>query len=205
MESKPHSDEQSSTPQIIFLLAGWSCSGKDTVGSILVRDHGFHRAAFADPLKDEVARHLGIPRDWCDTQEGKLTSVRGETVRSWLIKQGEGRRKADGVGCWAKALLDLSDSVLRTQSRVVITDWRHIEELIELQRSLPRAEIYPICVRRGSQRVSPVADKTEYSLLGFPFWRIIDNNGTLQDLAWSLVTLASSLPPTSSAQAGLEI
>jgi hypothetical protein len=204
MESQPPSDEPK-VSQSIFLLAGWSCSGKDTVGQLLVEGHGFHRAAFADPLKDQVARDLHFPRAWCDSQEGKQLIVRGKTVRSWLIEHGEGRRKADGFGCWAKALLDQPGSVLRTQRRVVITDWRHIEELIELQRALPHAEIYPICVRRGSQRVSPVADKTEYSLLGFPFWQIIHNDGTLQDLAWRLVAITSSLPPTPSAQAGLEV
>lgn len=177
--------------QVIFLLAGWSCSGKDTVGEFLVKGHGFHRAAFADPLKDFVAKFLEIDRGLCDTQEGKQKLIQGHTLRSLLIHYGEARRRQTGVGCWAKALMEAPNSVVRTKERVVITDWRHLEELIELQKALPNARLVPICIRRPSQLVSPVADKTEYSLLGFPFSHVILNDGAIRDLKGKIKSITS--------------
>jgi hypothetical protein len=46
----------------IYGLSGWKRSGKDTVANFLVENHGFKRLAFADPLKEGVARDFKIER-----------------------------------------------------------------------------------------------------------------------------------------------
>jgi hypothetical protein len=48
---------------MIIGLTGKKGSGKDSVASALIEDHGFVRVAFADPLKQSVSALLGIDRD----------------------------------------------------------------------------------------------------------------------------------------------
>ena len=46
---------------MIIGLKGLKNSGKDTVAAYLIKQHGFERKAFADPLKRSVAALLDIP------------------------------------------------------------------------------------------------------------------------------------------------
>jgi hypothetical protein len=46
---------------MIIGLAGFKGSGKDTVAAYLIKEHGFERKAFADPLKRSVAALFDIP------------------------------------------------------------------------------------------------------------------------------------------------
>lgn len=50
----------------VIAISGWKRSGKDTIAEQLIKEHGFKRIAFADPLKDSVAKEYGIPRSHCD-------------------------------------------------------------------------------------------------------------------------------------------
>lgn len=160
----------------IVLLAGWSKTGKDTVGARLVAEHGFQRFAFADPVKDGAAARYGFDRALADTQEGKDTIVpsqnilmpSGCTVREWVIYHGEQRKRVDGAEVWAQEIAIRIKRATGFEKRFVITDWRFPEELVALQRAFPSAEFYPVRLVRPGQRVSPVGSMTEYSLSGFP-------------------------------------
>lgn len=46
---------------MILGLSGTKGSGKDTVAAYLVKEHGFERKAFADPLKRSIAALFNIP------------------------------------------------------------------------------------------------------------------------------------------------
>lgn len=50
----------------VIAISGWKRSGKDTIAEQLIKEHSFERVAFADPLKDSVAKEYGIPRSHCD-------------------------------------------------------------------------------------------------------------------------------------------
>jgi hypothetical protein len=166
--------------QVILLLAGWSGAGKDTVADFLVANHGFQKTAFANPLKDEVAKNLSIDRALCDTQEGKRTLVEGKPVRQHLIDYGEKVRRIQGMGYWASTLCE--NSPVFDGPKVVISDWRNLFELFEVQKRCPEATIVPILVSRSSQLVSPVPDATEYALMGFPFKVTLKNDACLNCL-----------------------
>lgn len=59
----------------VIAISGWKRSGKDTIAGQLIEAHGFKRVAFADPLKDSVAREYGIPRSHCDDPQYKEAPI----------------------------------------------------------------------------------------------------------------------------------
>lgn len=59
----------------VIAISGYKRSGKDTSAEILVKDHNFIRVAFADILKDMVAKEYGIPREHCDDPKFKEAPI----------------------------------------------------------------------------------------------------------------------------------
>lgn len=174
---------------ILVLLSGWSQSGKDSVAKILVESYDFQRFAFADPIKEDVAEEHSIPLEWCHDQKKKaeVLGSTGRTLREEIIRVAESARQVD-PGCWARKLaVHLQREMKRGKYKFVISDWRNLEELLTLQKCIPGLHILPVRVVRPSQLISPVPDKTEYSLLGFPFWREIRNESTLPKLLLEVV------------------
>lgn len=184
---------------LILLISGWSHAGKDSVAKILVESYEFQKVAFADPIKQQVARDLDIPLEWCYDQEKKaapLPQNPNRTLREELIHVAESARAVDKE-IWGRAVGEkIQKWIQRGKREFVISDWRHLEELWALQKCLPSACIVPIRVERPSQILSPIPDKTEYGLLGFPFWRIIQNNGTILKLVAQVTELLEQDIPT---------
>lgn len=175
---------------LIILIAGWAHAGKDSVAKILVESYDFQKVAFADPIKHQVSRDLDIPLEWCYDQEKKaalLPNNTERTLRDELIRVGEAARAVDKE-VWARTLGEkLQKAIQRGKRKFVISDWRHIEEVWALQKCIPSALIVPTRVERPSQLLSPVPDRTEYSLLGFPFWKVFHNSGTIARLLTQVV------------------
>lgn len=175
---------------LIVLISGWAHAGKDSVAKILVESYDFQKVAFADPIKQQVARDLDIPLEWCYDQERKaalLPNNPERTLREELIRVAEGARVGDKE-IWARAVGEkIQKAIQRGKRKFVISDWRHLEELWALQKCIPNACIIPTRVERPSQLVSPVPDWTEYSLLGFPFWKVFRNSGTIARLLEQVV------------------
>jgi dephospho-CoA kinase len=178
------------TQPLILLISGWVHAGKDSVAKILVESYDFQKVAFADPIKHQVAKDLEIPLEWCYDQERKaalLPNNSERTLREELIHVAESARKAD-KGIWARAVGEkLQKAIQRGKRKFVISDWRHMEELWALQKIVPTACIVPVRVERPSQLISSVPDPTEYGLLGFPFWKVFHNSGTIARLLTQVV------------------
>lgn len=178
-----------SRPLILF-ISGWAHAGKDSLAKILVESYDFQKLAFADPIKQQVAKSLDIPLEWCYDQEKKaetMVILQGRTLRDELIRVAEEARK-DDPEIWGRAIGEkIHKSVQRGGSRFVISDWRHLEELWAVQKILPEALLVPLRIERPSQLISPVPDKTEYSLMGFPFYRVFHNSGTIAKLLVQVV------------------
>jgi hypothetical protein len=170
---------------LILLISGWAHAGKDSVAKILVESYDFQKIAFADPIKQQVARDLEIPLEWCYDQERKaalLPNNSERTLREELIRVAEAARATDKE-IWARAVGEkIQKAIQRGKRKFIISDWRHLEELWALQKCIPNACIIPTRVERPSQLISPVPDWTEYSLLGFPFWKVFRNSGTIARL-----------------------
>lgn len=180
---------------VIVLLSGWSASGKDEVAKRLAIQHSFIRFAFADPVKREYADLFKVPITDLYDRDKK------EGHRMSIIRLAEEKRAADPAH-WAKKMgIDLSEHIAKGTKRFVISDWRNLPELLTLQSFFSQATILPVRVVRPTQIVSPIPNAaTEYGLLGFPFWHIVQNDGSLEDLderCESFVACMRSITPES--------
>ena len=171
------------TPIKIVLLAGWSRSGKDTAADFLSNLHDMKKLAFADAPKIAVAEKYNFPLAWTKTQDGKSLEIQTDsgkhTVRELIIEYAMSER-AKNPFSWAEVVAkQISQSIAEGYTKFVISDWRFLDELIGLQRELYsiKPAIYTVRITRVGQIISPVADKSEYGLLGFPFWIHIFNPG----------------------------
>lgn len=99
--------------QIIIGLCGYAKVGKDTIAARLP---GFHRAAFADELKNDVeplAKKLGLDLHYAEDKE---------LFRPVLVEYGRAARKKD-PDIWINRLARYE------QGNVVITDVRYSNEV----------------------------------------------------------------------------
>ena len=172
----------------VFLLNGWSKSGKDTCADYLVEFYKFRKLSFAEAAKIQVSKEYQFPYELTQTQEGKDTFLpeHNKTVRQLVIEYANAMR-AKTPDIWAqiiaKEILAYKESSIQPIN-FVISDWRLLDELLSLQREFYNQNIIivPIHIVRPSQLISPVPDITEYSLLGFPFQYVISNPGTSEYL-----------------------
>jgi hypothetical protein len=168
----------------VFLLSGWSSAGKDTVGKCMQHTYGAPHYAFADELKETVAKELEIPLHWTQTEIGKATRMpNGKTVREILIQRGQeirAERKdpmyfAKGI---ARKILSTYESDPETYRVFCITDWRLPEEFSAIEQSLvPQGfQVFKVRVKRVNQNTSPVNDAlTETQLDRWVFDAYINN------------------------------
>ena len=158
----------------IILLSGWAESGKDTCAEYLAKK-GYKRLAFADVLKKKCATDTKFSFELTQTHEGKASIFRDRTIRQHLIDYANSELKKNTYAFVEDVVINIE---FHHYDKVVISDWRRMDELIGLQKFLPNATIIPIHIQR--HLVSPVADSTEY-VLNFPFRYHIENYGTLQE------------------------
>ncbi len=162
----------------ILGICGYATSGKDEFAKGLVA-RGFTRVAFADSLKQEVSRHMGIT----------IERLEAEKIlwRPLLVEYGRGKRRID-PGHWiaqAAANLPASD--------IVVTDVRYLNEakwiwslggyLVRIMR--PGVEAANDEERISVCEVDQIATHRTFR---------IDNSGTVQDLHSKAEAVWRSLP-----------
>ena len=158
----------------IILLSGWAESGKDTCADYLA-SKGYKRLAFADALKKKCAQNTKFSLELTQTHEGKSSIFRDRTIRQHLIDYANIELKKNTYAFVEDVVINIE---FHHYEKIVISDWRRMDELIGLQKFLPTAKITPIHIQR--HLVSPVADTTEY-VLSFPFRYRIENYGSLEE------------------------
>ena len=158
----------------LIWLSGWASSGKDTAAEVLCRG-GAKRLAFADSLKDMVAKKYGFPRHWCDSVEGKATVISeyGASVRELLIKDSFEAKKQD-INVFARIVFEkiLNEFVNGTKI-IVISDWRFPHEYHFITGA--PAGIDPITVRITRPGLDPLTDDSEHQLDLWDFNQHIEN------------------------------
>jgi hypothetical protein len=178
----------------IIGLSGYARSGKDTVADILVRDHGFTRLSFAQPMRD--ALYALNPIVSIDNSEKKIRvqdviseygwdgykeSFDGKEIRELMQRLGtEVGREMFGEAFWVMAAEGIMLNLLNEGKRVVFTDVRFPNEAAMIEE-YNAGEVWR--VRRPG--VFPAnSHASEAALDDYEFDRYIDNNGTINDLTW---------------------
>jgi hypothetical protein len=113
----------------LVALAGLAGCGKTTVALGLVKNHGFHRISFADPLR-EMGRAFGLTSEEMSTGKmDPLARYGGKTPRQILQSLGTewGRQMVDPE-VWVNATRGRILDVWRDGGEVVIDDCRFDNE-----------------------------------------------------------------------------
>lgn len=175
---------------MIVGISGYARAGKDTIGEILVRKHGFERRAFADKLREAALALDPIVTDFGTSLPRRLSHVVEkygwedaksiEEVRRTLQRMGTevGRDTLD-PDVWVTALqrtLEL-DRWGGIQKHYVITDVRFENEARWVCR------MKGVMVRVERPGVGPANDHiSETGLDDFEFGATINNSGSIEDL-----------------------
>ena len=170
---------------MIIGLNGYAQSGKDTVAKILIENYGYERVAFADAIKDLLIKMNPILEDGYRLNEHvqefgwELAKARPE-VRRLLQDLGLGARVIIDDHIWVVAALQKMYDV---DKNYVITDVRFENEAVMVK------QIFGEVWRIEREGVGPInSHVSESQLSNWDFDRIINNNGTLEDLAVEVKT-----------------
>jgi dephospho-CoA kinase len=158
--------------KIFVWLSGYAGSGKDATASILCEKYGFTRYAFADSLKDYVAKLHNFDRKLCDSQEGKKTVLsNGKTVRQLLISESAAKKR-DDKNYFAR---EVAERIKEDKScKIVISDWRFLEEINFLSDAFLGWKHLTIRVVRPN--IECIEDESEHQLDNYDFDNFIIND-----------------------------
>jgi len=169
---------------VIIGLSGYARSGKDTAGSILSKRYGYERIAFADNLKKLaliLSPDVGVEYinsgSWSKAKENPM-------VREYLQMLGTAVRSTLGEDAWIHSLfqnLDLSRNY-------VVTDVRFLSEVLAIRNA------GGIIVRINRSGVGAANNHvSEHELDHCRFDKVINNNGSIEELASKLRALLRKL------------
>jgi len=190
---------------LIFLL-GLAGSGKDTVGQFLANKHNYVRVAFADALKEEVAKIENINVQALHTQG----SVK-ELYRPKLIEYAEKKRQISPLYWLEKAFepyrhSGLSHKGFYPNQNLVVTDCRRGAEILWVHdwKAMAKENVNVFLVIVNRPNITDKDVLTHYCLgVAEGIDRIerrfklidayINNDGTLADLERKVNTLVQTL------------
>lgn len=168
-------------------LTGYAGSGKDTVGDLLV-DLGYHRRAFADPIRDALYAldPYTLDRDNNPVRITQLVDAYGwdrakqnPDVRRLLQRMGtEAGRDIHGPRVWIDRVFAGSHWLTYNGERLVITDVRFTNEAFAIRMNggqVWRVERAGVTPANDHDSEKPISD----DLIA----RVIHNDGTIDDLA----------------------
>ena len=202
---------------MIVGVCGLIGSGKDTIASYLIEEHGYQKISFADKLKDSVAElfdwdremlegQTDDSREWREQPDKFWTQETGRTITPRLVLQEFGTecmRNGFFDGIWVSSTKRIL--INNPHKNFVIPDVRFPNEALMLQKV--GGQVWR--VRRGTDPVwfrmyqdIGVEPKdihpSEWAWANTNFTTIFDNNSTIEDLKNQVQGhLASTLRPVS--------
>jgi hypothetical protein len=167
---------------MIIGLTGYAQSGKDTVASYLVKQHGFTRVAFADKIRDILydmnPMVNGEPLQITVDVEGWDKAKQRPAIRMLLQNLGVSARKHLGEDFWINQALQ---NVGMPGEKYVITDVRFRNEATAIW-SIP-GRIWRV-ERPGVKAVNGHISETQMD--SYPVDYTFINDGSIEDLEQSI-------------------
>lgn len=164
----------------IVLLSGFSQSGKDYIGNILVNKYKYKRFAFADSLKEIVSNVFDCDIEVLHSQDGKQQICTNDklkrTYRQILIDEALHLRNIDPDIFAERCSESIKYYTTNAQYNIVITDWRYSNEVDIIKKNFKEYNVILVKVQRKGQDISPVDDISEYQLNSISYDYIIHNN-----------------------------
>ena len=149
-------------------------SGKDALAEILVREHGFVRLAFADPLRAVVKDTNPVVRRLVDQFGWEYAKRHYSAPRRALETTGKACRRVLGGDVFIRSVF----SKMEQDGRYVISDCRWP---LEAEAILSAGGLLVKVTRPGAQ---PQDTESDHALDGFDGWDAeIVNDGSLDDLS----------------------
>jgi hypothetical protein len=205
---------------MIIGVCGLIGAGKDTIADYLVNIHEFRRDSFAATLKDAVSSVFGWDRDmlegrtrssreWREQPDAWWSERLGRTITPRWVLQYWGTevcRQGFHDDVW---IASLENKLRKTRDDIVISDCRFPNEIraIRLQGGHvirvvrgPEPDWYSIAehANRGTEFAAVALQNlgvhaSETAWIGTTFDRVIDNNGTLDELYQQVTDLVRDL------------
>jgi hypothetical protein len=212
---------------MIIGVCGFISSGKDTIADYLVNFHGFRRDSFASTLKDSVAAVFGWDRELLEGRTKSAREWR-EQVDPWWAERldmpdltprwvlqywgTEVCRRGFNDDIW---IASLENKLRNSKDNIVISDCRFPNEIQSIKRAGgivirvkrgPEPTWYNIAItaNTGSKLAQDILNEqrihiSETAWVGTEFDRVVDNNGTIDQLYAQVKRLVQVEPePTSS-------
>lgn len=194
---------------MIISVSGLIGSGKDTVASYLINNHGFKRMSFAESLKDAVAVIFSWDRELLDGVTRSSREWREQRDEWWSNRLNMNITPRWVLQYWGTDVLrqhfhddlwiaSLEAKLSKTTDDVVITDARFKNEISAIRRMdgittcvqrglLPHWYDIAIQANRGLNSASKWLNEnnihaSEYSHVGLSYDRVLLNNGTIDEL-----------------------
>ncbi|MEE1835768.1 deoxynucleotide monophosphate kinase family protein [Streptomyces sp. SP17KL33] len=170
-------------------LMGRARSGKDTIAERLVKEHGYERVAFADPLK-EMALQIDPLIPTMDGIHVRLRALVRDTgweyakdhypeVRRLLQYVGQSVRAHSYEDFWRDLAMRKVSAAIAADRPVVVTDCRYLNEA----QTLSAARFLMVrVIRPGGVDPRTSSHESERALAGFLPDSVIRNDGTVADL-----------------------
>lgn len=190
---------------MIIGVCGLIGSGKDTIADYLVNIHEFRRDSFAATLKDAVAAVFGWDRDMLEGRTKSSREWREQPDAWWSDRLGREITPRWVLQYWGTEvcrqgfhddiwIASLENKLRTTRDDVVISDCRFPNEIdairraggtvIRIQRGADPDWFAGVRdhLQHGTARPPTLPHASEWSWAGTDFDRVIDNNGTLDQL-----------------------
>jgi hypothetical protein len=176
---------------VLLGLGHTSRVGKDSVANLLIRDHGFARLAFADPIYSLVySTRDSVKRLVDDIGWEQSKSVHG-FVRRALVDMGSACRKEFGQDVFVELLAERLASI-ESHVPVVVTDVRYRREVAALK------DWGGFLVKISRPGISPLQNHSDQALSTFDDWDLELVNDVplirLDSLVDELIHKATQLP-----------
>lgn len=174
-------------------ITGKANTGKNTISKLIAKDLPYIRPkylAFADPIKEMIRiAYPEIPRKWLYGSSKYRTEVipgafyegKPLTVRQLLINLGNDFGRANKPDIWLRNFdVRFKKQVDAKKGIVIVTDCRFRNEFDHL-KSLG---FFQIRLRRNEHtKIDDISETNQDGIADSEFDAVIENNGTLKELA----------------------